>query len=128
MYICILIFVITLFVEDPGQQPVTVESSGSSINTSVTFIPFLNSSMLIAQFAINDDEVGLETNEVYSIQLASATPSFNVNLGGSSIIEIVDDDGNCVILYVCSYTYVYIWPNIKETYRDINVPKYYVFL
>lgn len=63
------------------------------MNTSVTFRPSSDLSIMVPSFTIINDMIGLETIETYDIQLTSTVPSPNVNLGASSTISIVDDDG-----------------------------------
>ena len=88
---------VTLFQSllDPGQQPITVETSGFTANETITFVALSGLSQVLPSFDIANDDIGLETDEYYAIQLVSSDPS--VDLGSDSTIRIIDDDGkNCV--------------------------------
>ena len=94
----------------PGNQPSTVDSSGTVVNQNVTF-PAGSGASQIRSFNINNDDTALETNEMYNLNLAAHyfTGSNQVVLGGGAGIIIQDDDGNpnlCpshACLYLCSY-------------------------
>ena len=83
---------ITQFTIDPGQQPDTVEVSGFTVNTTITFTPSSSTSQMLPGFVIKNDDVALESVESYSITLVSSDPS--ISFGPASTIEITDDDGN----------------------------------
>ena len=86
------------FFSDPGQQPSTVESSGFSANVTVAFAPFSLLYQSLPNFVITNDEIGLETVELYPLQLVSSNPSDFVILASDSTIEIIDDDSKKVFL------------------------------
>ena len=76
----------------PGTQPSTVIVSGSDVDSTVIF-QVGDVSVLLPSFIITDDIIGLETDEIYQLNLFSSIPSQNIALGKPTAIAITDDDG-----------------------------------
>ena len=83
-------------------QPQDVVISGTDVNTSLTFIRTSSQSMNIPM-RINDDTVGLESEEIFNLRLVDHDPRVITGGGGHFAITriiIDDDDGLSVCLSV----------------------------
>ena len=66
--------------------------------------------MLPVEVTINDNQVGLEAVEIFSVSLALTQPSDAAEVGqrNVAVISIIDDDGKCIILFCHLYYTVWV--------------------
>ena len=84
------------FITGPNRSQQFVETSGTDVNTSVTFRTD-GPDKVTFRFQLIDDQKGLESVERYPLTLNSSMPSNNrVNLSSIPLqVNILDNDGEC---------------------------------
>ena len=78
--------------------------SGVRVDTTVTFgAGPAAPSVIDVVVQINDDQVGLEAVEMFSVSLALTQPSDAVEVGQPdvTVVNIIDDDGRCITKSTC---------------------------
>ena len=75
---------------------ISAGTSGSPYSSDVQFPAGTpaSSRIPIRSSRIDDDNIGLEEDEVYQLMFSSASRSDNVILGQPTTITIIDEDGN----------------------------------
>ena len=77
----------------PGSQPSSVVVSGVSIDQTITFEA--GETQAIVSFSLTNDNVGLESDELYQLRLTNPSPS-SIITGGAANIIITDDEGSSI--------------------------------
>ena len=80
-----------------------MEISGERVDTIITFDAGPGAPNVIqVPVTINDDQVGLEAVEMFSVSLALTQPSDAVMVAtpNVTVVNIIDDDGRCTQHYL----------------------------